>query len=49
MKRIFDLLRNKRLYQNKAFDNEFTTVLSNTLKKEKISEENQTKQDEQKN
>ena len=38
MKRILDLLRNKRLYQNKAFDNEFTTALSNTLKKEKISE-----------
>lgn len=38
MKHIFDLLRNKRLYQNKAFNNEFTTALSNTLKKEKISE-----------
>lgn len=38
MKRILDLLRNKRLYQNKKFDNEFTETLNNALKKEKISE-----------
>lgn len=38
MKRILDLLRNKRLYQNKKFDNEFAETLSNALKKEKISE-----------